>query len=164
MKSAFGRIFVIVLILASVVLAQSNRNGKPLGEAPALSAVSPDMTQSARKQFLERDFTVLRDIRLLPPPVLEKFTERNGSRPVIANPGKDFIEGDVINDSSVPRERLIFAGVSREKCFVHYEQGGRAHTYLLVLFDVVGGNAKLLWRGYCSGVAANVSSLPSVCR
>ena len=53
----------------------------------------------------------------------------------MANPGKHFIEGDVIYDSSVPRERLIFAGVSGEKCFVHYEQGGRGHMYLVVFFE-----------------------------
>src|SRR5271163_456085 len=164
MRSVVVRFFVIVLVLAAGVLAQSKRDRKPLGEAPTLDFVSPDMTQSARQQFLDRDFTIIRNIKFLPRPLLEKFTEQNGTRPVIANPGKDFIEGDVIYDSSVPRERLVFAGVSGEKCFVHYEQGGRTHLYLLVFFDVTAGDAKPLWRGYCSGVAANVRSLFSVCR
>lgn len=88
------------------------------------------MTQLARQQFLDNSSTVIRDVRLLPRLVLEKFIEQSGSRPVIANPGKNFIVGDVIYDSSVPRERLIFAGVSGERCFVHYEKGGFAHQPL----------------------------------
>jgi len=60
------------------------------------------MSQSVRQQFLDGDFTIIRDVRVLPSPVLEAFTEQNGSRMVIANPGKDFIVGDVIYDSTVP--------------------------------------------------------------
>ena len=115
-----------------------------------------------RQQFLGGDFRIIKDVGLLPRPVLEKFTEQNGSRPVIANPGKNFVVGDVIYDSSVPRERLIFAGVSGKKCFVHYEQGGRGHMYLLVLFDLTSPTGvKPLWRGHCRGPAANISELHS---
>ena len=116
----------------------------------------------ARQEFLDGDFTIIKDVGLLPRPVLQKFTEQNGSRPVIANPGKNFVVGDVIYDSSVPRERLIFAGVSGEKCFVHYEQGGRAHMYLLALFDLTSpSGVNRIWRGHCRGPAANISDLRS---
>jgi hypothetical protein len=165
MKSAIVTLVIIVLIVAAgIMLALRKRDQKPLREAPTLNFFSPDMTQLARQQFLDSDFTIIKDVRLLPRPVLEKFTEQNGSRLVIANPGKNFIVGDVIYDSSLPRERLIFAGVSGQRCFVHYEQGGRAHTYLLALFDVTPSNAKPLWRGYCSGLAANISNLRTDCQ
>lgn len=164
MKSVFVKFFIVVLaVAAGIVLALSKRDRRPLGEAPTLNYLSPDMAQLARQQFLDGNFTIIRDIRLLPWPILEKFTERNGSRPVIANPGKGFIVGDVIYDSSVPSERLIFAGVSGEKCFVHYEKGGRGHSYLLVLFDLTPTDVKPLWRGYCSGPAANIGELRSDC-
>jgi len=128
-------IVVGVFIVAAVVFGLTKRDRKPLGEAPSLDFPSTEMAQSARQQFLGGDFTIIKDVGLLPRPVLEKFTQQNGSRPVMANPGKNFIARDVI-DPSQPRERLIFAVVSGEKCFVHYEQGGRAHMFLLTLFDL----------------------------
>jgi hypothetical protein len=165
MKSVFVKFVIVVLALAAgIVLALSKRDQRPLGEAPTLSYPSPEMTQLARQQFFDGNFTIIRDVRLLPRPVLEKFTEQNGSRPVIANPGKGFIVGDVIYDSGLPRERLIFAGVSGEKCFVHYEKGGRGHSYLLVLFDLTPTDVKPLWRGYCSGPAANIGNLRTDCQ
>jgi hypothetical protein len=165
MKSASVRLVGAVLVVtAGIVLAQNKQDRKPLGEAPTLVFSAPKMTQLARKQFLDSDFTIVRDVGHLPRPVLGKFTEQNGSRPVIANPGENFIVGDAIYDSSVPGERLIFAGVSGERCFVHYEKGGRAHSYLVVLFDLTPTDAKPLWQGYCSGPAANISNLLSDCR
>jgi hypothetical protein len=165
-KSAAARIVVIVFIVAAaIVLGLSKRDRKPLGEAPSLDFSSPGMAQFARQHFLAGDFTIIKDVSLLPRPVLETFTEQNGSRLIISNPGKNFIVGDVIYDSSVPRERLIFAGVSGGKCFVHYEQGGRAHMFLLALFELTSpSGVKPLWRGHCSGPAANISDLGSDCR
>ena len=162
-NSAAVRVVVIVFIVAAgIALALSRRDRKPLGETPPLDFSSQGTSQLARQQFLDGDFTVIKDVRLLPRPVLEKFTEQNGSRPVMVNPGKNFIVGDVIYDSNVPRERLIFAGVSGEKCFVHYEQGGRGHMYVLALFDLTSPRSvKPLWRGYCRGPATNISDLRS---
>src|ERR1700692_4172927 len=162
-KSAAVKIAVIVLVVATgIVLILSRRDRKPLGEAPPFDFSSPDASQLELPKFLRGDFAIIKDVRLLPRPVLEKFTEQNGPRLVIANPGKNFVVGDVIYDSSVPRERLIFAGVSGEKCFVHYEQGGRGHMYLLVFFDLTSpSGVKPLWRGHCRGPAANISDLRS---
>src|SRR5258708_8362890 len=135
MKSALVRLVgAFLVVTAGLALAQNKQDRKPLGEAPTLIFSAPKMTQLARKQLLDSNFTIVRDVQHLPRPVFEKFTEQNGSRPIIANPGENFIVGDVIYDSSVPRERLIFAGVSGERCFVHYENGGRAHTHLLPPF------------------------------
>ncbi len=162
-KSGAVKLVVTVFIVAAgIVLALSRRDRKPLGEAPPLDFSSPGTSQLTRQQFLDGDFTIIQDVKLLPRPVLEKFTEQNGSRPVIANPGKNFVVGDVIYDSSTPRERLIFAGVSGEKCFVHYEQGGRGHMYLLALFDLTSpSSVRPLWQGHCRGLAANISDLRS---
>jgi hypothetical protein len=161
-KSAAVWVFIIVLIVGAVVVfALRERERKPLGEATSLE-FSSAMSQSARQQFLDGDFTIIRDARVLPGPVLQAFTEHNGSRLLMANPGKEFIVGDVIYDPTVPRKRLIFAGVSGERCFVHYEQGGRAHMYVLELFSEASSTGvKSRWRGYCRGPAANISDLRS---
>jgi hypothetical protein len=45
----------------------------------------------------------------------------------IADPGQPFNPSDVVN--SHPTRRLIFSGCSKEGCVVHYERGGRGHTY-----------------------------------
>lgn len=160
-KSASTKVVAIALPAGSaIVLTLAERERKPLGEAPPLDF--PSMPQSARPQFLDGDFTITKDARTLPCPVLETFTEQGGKRLLIANPGKKFIVGDVIYDSSVPMRRLIFAGVLAERCFVHYEQGGRAHTYVLALFKVTSsGVVKPMWRGYCRGPATNIDELRS---
>ena len=163
-KSAATKVvvFALLVVAAIAVAILRERERKPLGEAPPLDFSSSGMSESGRRHFLDGDFTIIKDVRALPGPVLDAFTEQGGSRVLIANPGKNFIVGDVIYDSSVPRERLIFAGVLGEKCFVHYEQGGRGHMYVLALFDVTSSSAlKPLWRGYCSGPAKNISELRS---
>jgi len=78
----------------------------------------------------------------------------------MANPGEKFNATDVIRDASVPRMRLIFAGISRNKCFVHYERGGIAHSYLIALFKLGPNEFKPLWRGYC-GASKNLADLRS---
>jgi hypothetical protein len=161
-KSAGAKVIVTALLAVAAVLLASllGRERKPLGEAPPLNFSSSGMSESERQHFLDGDFRIIKDARALPGPVLETFTEQGGSRLLIANPGKNFIAGDVIYDSSVPRKRLIFAGIAGEKCFVHYEQGGIAHMYVLVLFNATSSSAvKSLWRGYCGGPAANISEL-----
>jgi hypothetical protein len=163
-KSAATKIVVFVLLVAGAFAVASwrERERNPLGEAPPLNYASSDMPESERQHFLDGDFTIIKDMRALPGPVLRAFTEQGGSRLVIANPGRNFVVGDVIYDSSVPRMRLLFAGVLSEKCFIYYEQGGRGHMYILALFDVTSSNAvKPLWRGYCRSPAADFSELRS---
>ena len=133
----------------------------PLGAAPSIEYPSEKISESATRQFLEGDFTLIHDVRNLPAPVIRGFTEAGGSRLVIANPGEGFQATDFIYDSSQPRKRLIFAGVSGEKCFVYYEQGGFAHSYILHLFHVNSNSMKPVWKGYCPGGAVNLEELRS---
>jgi hypothetical protein len=163
-KSTTPKIVVFVLLVAVAIAVTSwrERERKPLGEAPPLDFSASNMPESERQHFLDGDFTIIKDMKALPGPVLEAFIEQGGSRPVIANPGRNFVVGDVIYDSSIPRKRLLFAGVLSEKCFIHYEQGGRGHMYVLAMVDVTSSNAvKPLWRGYCRGPAADFSELRS---
>jgi hypothetical protein len=70
----------------------------PLGEAPLIEYPSEKMSESATRQFLEGRFTLINDVRNLPPPVLRGFKEKGGSCLVIADPGEDFQATDVIYD------------------------------------------------------------------
>jgi hypothetical protein len=162
--SAVTKIALIVMLAATAVAVASprQREKKALGEARPLDFGSSGTSESELQHFLDGDFTIIKDMRALPSPVVAAFTEKGGSRLVIANPGEKFIAGDVIFDSSVPRKRLIFAGVLGQKSFVYYEQGGIAHGYLLALFEVSSsGVLKPLWRGTCSAVVRNISELRS---
>jgi hypothetical protein len=132
----------------------------PLGEGPRIEYPSAEMSQSAKELFLQGDFSAVNNVRELPAPVLRVFTEP-GSR-LMANPGKDFQATDYILDNTLPHRRLIFAGVSRDRCFVHYEQGGRGHSYVLALFNLTSTDAmKPAWVGYCPAQAAGFEELRS---
>src|SRR5260370_40201803 len=134
---------------------------KPLGEGPRIEYPSGSTAQSNAQQFFEDSFFPINDVPKLTMPVLRAFTEEGSARLVIANPGKDFEEGDVVYDEALPSKRLIFAGVSGEKCFVHYEQGGRLHRYLVALFKASNDSMTPVWRGFCRGRAKSIAELRS---
>ena len=162
------KLFVtIASILAALVLVARIKliqiaagNASPLGEAMPLNF--PSVSTSEAQHFLDGDFKPITDVRSLPRPVLLAFTEQGGSRLIIANPRKKFEATDVIYDASVPRQRFIFAGVSDNKCFVHYEQGGRGLSYVLAFFTLTSSKTMTpLWWAYCDGPATNSQELRS---
>ena len=133
-----------------------------LGQGPLIEYPTGSAVQATAQQFLDSTFSLITDARNLPGPVLRAFTEQGGSRLVIANPGKKFRATDVVYDATLPSKRLIFAGVSGEKCFVHYEQGGIGHSFLVALFEVDSNySMKPIWRGYCGGPAKGIDELRS---
>lgn len=146
---------VVVLALVGLLVSQWWKVAhRPLGDDPLDELPELQMSQSTREQFLAGDFTIVKEARALPRPVLQLFTEKGGSRLLMANPGKDFNATDVIYDGSIPRKRLIFAGVSGDKCFVFYEQGGIGHMYILAFLALTSKETTHpLWRVYCEPVA-----------
>ena len=157
-RSILALVVVASLIAISGMVAFRSR--KPLGPEPRIDFPATTPPTSALFEFLEGEFTVVRDVRALPSPVLTAFTEVGGQRPLMANPGKKFEAGDVITDASIPRKRLLFAGVSNAKCLVHYEQGGIGHSYVLALFRLTHDGMEPVWKGYC-GPARDVQGLRS---
>ena len=164
-KSALLWVFLCLGLFAVAAISVGYwRKSKlsPPAEAPRIEYPSEIMAQSARQQFLEGSFSLIENVRNLPAPVLRAFSEQGGSRLVMADPGKNFRATDVIYDSSLPSKRLIFAGVSGDKCFVYYEQGGIGLSYVLALFNVTSEDSmKPIWRGYC-GRATNFEDLRSL--
>jgi hypothetical protein len=149
------------LLLAAIAIICHGCKAQPLGEAPRLEFQQEGDPRPEIEAFLHDDFTIVKDLRRLPRSVLRAFTEEGGSRLVIVNPGKEFLETDVVYDSSLPNKRLIFAGVSKNKCFVHYEQGGFARFAAIALFTLKP-NERLepVRRTYC-GPAVNLQDLRS---
>jgi len=162
-KIVQATLFVFVALLIAVLVAAIRHRAnvsKPLGEAPR-AGLPAESTESPWEHFLDDDFKIVTDVNGLPGPVQQTFVEEEGGlRPFMANPKEKFLAGDVIWDASLPRRRLIFAGVTDDKCFVHFEQGGRGLSYFVQFFGTTSkGKMKFLWQGYCPAPALNVQDL-----
>lgn len=111
------------------------------------------------QHLLDGAFTTITDVKSLPASVKQAFTPEGSSRIEMANPGHPWSVGCVAI-KGLPQQRLIFAGVSGEKSLVHYEQGGRAHTYYVKLFKLEPNQrATLLWTGVSGRAARNIDEL-----
>jgi hypothetical protein len=138
------------------------QKSKPLPRGDGIEYPSQEVPQATREQFLEGDFSIILKVKALPGPVLRAFTEEADSRLLMVDAGKKFEATDAITDAALPSQRLIFAGVSGDRCFVHYEQGGLRHLYVLALFNMTStGTMKPVWRGYCRTGATNLDQLRS---
>jgi hypothetical protein len=151
--------FLLLLFAAAFWIRQPS--SRPLGKARVLEFPST-LSREEKIGLLNGDFQMIRKAGDLPPAVRATFTENGGNRLVLADPGGKFNPSDVIWDSSVPQQRLLFAGIANERSFVHIEQGGRGHTYLIEVFEVRRGfEARPLWFGYCREPAKNLEELRS---
>jgi len=90
-------------------------------------------------------FKELRAITNLPRSVVALCADENGK---LAAPAGKWQAGDVITDNRLPRKRLIWAATDGEWYVVHYERGGRARSFH-VLVTLVAGETKpkVVWRG-----------------
>ena len=66
----------------------------------------------------------------------------------LAEPGQKWNATDAIMDPTLPGKRLIWAAIGGEYYVVHYERGGIAHTFhvLVATLSKSNPNAKLIWR------------------
>ena len=149
------------LLFSAALVICSGCKGQPLGEAPRLEFEQGGDPQREIEIFLQDDFRVINRLSDLPRPVLHAFTKEGGSRLVIVNPGKRFEETDAIDDATLPNKRLIFAGMFRDKCFVHYEEGGIARFGALALFRLKPSESLQPVRHTFCGPAANLQDLRS---
>jgi hypothetical protein len=131
----------------------------PPGEPAPIKFVAPNMSSHERQTFLSADYEILQTVSDLPAGIRGLYTVKGGPHIAMANPGEKFEATDHITDPALPRRRLIFAGVSQDRAFVHYEEGGIAHSYLVELFRLEPPQAAIgVWHGYC-GPAKNLAEL-----
>ncbi len=105
------------------------------------------MTSGDREHLLKDKFRIVTKVGELPPSVLAAMAEHTKQHPFrMANPGEEFQATDVIMKPDLPVRRLVFAGVSDGYCVMHYEIGGIAHLWWVVLLRLSGKEAaKPVW-------------------
>ena len=131
--------------------SSTNKTAVASGPRVAKEFLEPDMSSTERRTFLAGDYVVVRKVADLPIGMQSLYA--------MADPGERFEATDVIMDSTLPRRRLIFAGVVQNRAFIHYEQGGIAHTYVIELFRLESAETAVrMWRGYC-GRAESLADL-----
>ena len=67
----------------------------------------------------------------------------------LAGPGQKWNATDAITDPTLPGKRLIWAAVDGEYYVVHYERGGIAHSFHILIARLTKNDAKpkVVWRG-----------------
>jgi len=131
----------------------------PPGEPAPIKFAAPNMSSAERREFLNADYRIVRKVADLPTGMQKLYTAKGGSRIAIADPGEKFEVTDVITDPDLPTRRLIFAGVAQDRAFIHYEEGGIAHSYIVELFRLESTYIAVgLWSGY-RGPAENIEEL-----
>jgi hypothetical protein len=113
------------------------------------SASITKLSSEAKEYMLRTDvFSGISGVREIPASVLMKFAEiAKDPNLKIANPGEKFQATDVISEEGLPSRRLIFGGISKDYCLIHYERGGYAHSYNVILFKLSAKSADFLWGG-----------------
>ncbi len=96
-----------------------------------------------------RDTSQFREIRSvadIPTSVYRLCADTQGR---LADPGEKWQITDLITDPTLPTKRLIWAAMSAEYYVVHYERGGRGHSYHVLIATFKQGDtvANVVWRG-----------------
>jgi hypothetical protein len=67
----------------------------------------------------------------------------------IAEPGQKWQVTDVVTDASLPWKRLIWAFTDGDYYVVHYERGGRGHSFHVLVCRLKAGDSmpSFVWRG-----------------
>jgi len=117
--------------------------------AAAAEEFHKQLSASEKQHILDGEFAVLVKTEDMPAPVKQAFAKITGEPSFsLANPGKKFNATDYIVDQTLPHRRLVFAGNRGDEWFIHYEVGGRAHYYCVVLFRVDSKNGlQFMWGG-----------------
>ncbi|HLJ88365.1 MAG TPA: hypothetical protein VKZ53_16210 [Candidatus Angelobacter sp.] len=173
--SLLGRRALILLIasLAAVLGCFAVRSYRTLTSAPAPATVGIRIDRLAGPQFhtvlsttekehvLDGQFTIVTSTQALPEPIQQAFAViTREPRFLLADPGQRYQVTDVILDPGLPFRRLVFAGVSGGKWFLHYEQGGIGHSYKVVVLSLQSeGQVEFLWGGLGFDQAKNLEDL-----
>jgi hypothetical protein len=130
------------------------------------SVCSADVTKLPREDRIVLEdssrFHELHSSRDLPPAIIAICAE-DGK---LADPGQNWNATDSITDPSLPAKRLIWGAVGGEYYVLHYERGGIAHTYHILVATLAKSDSKpkTVWRaigGPFKNYAAFVDGLRS---
>jgi hypothetical protein len=124
------------------VFADNARNDLPLQFHTVLS-------QKEKQHVLDGQFTILASAQAVPSFLKRAFAVVTGEPQfALANPGERYQETDVFYEPRLPSRRLVFAGASDRRWFVHYEHGGLGRYYAVVIFEFEStGRVRFIWGG-----------------
>jgi hypothetical protein len=107
------------------------------------------LSLNQKAHVLDGEFSIERKVDHLPKRLKTAFSALSGQRDFkMANPGEKYQDTDVIVEPGLPFRRLLFAGISKDKYFIHYEMGGYAHSVHIAVFGVDSENrVKFSWGG-----------------
>ena len=90
-------------------------------------------------------FHEVHSTRDLPAAVVALCVDDNGK---LADPGQNWNATDAITDPTLPWKRLIWAAVGGDYYVVHYERGGIAHSFHVLVAKLPKGDGKpkIIWQ------------------
>jgi hypothetical protein len=107
------------------------------------------LDSSGREHLLTDPFSIVTKVSDIPEPVLTRFREMakivREDETLLAEPGAAFQVAAVVGSRPLPWRRLVFAGLSKEYCFIHYERGGRGLGRYVILFRISKEGATFEW-------------------
>jgi hypothetical protein len=91
-------------------------------------------------------FHEIHSVTNLPPIIFALCVDGKGR---LAEPGQNWEATDVITDDKLPTKRLIWAFTDGDYYVVHYERGGYAHSFHVLVAKLKVGDSKpsFIWRG-----------------
>ena len=133
-----------LLLLISLAPALPHCFAEPAGSAAAAAQKVPAKDLAVLRQ--DAHFHGLATTKDLPAEIVALCVGPQGR---LAEPGAKWQVTDVISEPNLPGYRLIWAVAGDDYYVVHYESGGYAHTYkVLVARAPKGKKATAVWRGY----------------
>ena len=118
------------------------------------------LSPAEKEHILDGSFTDVTKTEAMPDPVRQAFATITAESFSLADPGQKFQVTDEGVYQGLPRRRLIFAGVQGDEWFVHYERGGLAHGYFVLLFKVdPHKQLQFVWGGAGFHGARNLDQL-----
>ena len=144
---------VVLLLVTSPPAALG---GTPITQSPGKQA---KLSKVQKEHLLDGEYRIVRRVAEIPAAVRSAFA---GADFEMANPGEPFQVTDVVMEK-LPWRRLVFAGCARSRCFLHYEKGGYAHGYYVVVFDLSRtDDATFYWGGALFNAASDILELRSM--
>jgi|GEM_PF-3835832 len=111
-----NRILLFVLIMSFIDLAQSANDGY-------------------EKVFLKTEFNEFKSNDKISDIITAlKVSVNTNDKNIIANPNGKFNKTDIVKVKNLPWRRLIFAGKSKQYCFIYYEVGGIEYHISFIMF------------------------------
>jgi hypothetical protein len=103
----------------------------------------PDLRKAVLRSGAFHEIQTTKEI---PAPIMGLCAQH---RERMAEPGQKWQVTDVITEPNLPIERLIFAATDGVYYVVHYERGGIAHSFEVVVAELPKGQGRpvAVWRG-----------------